>query len=298
MCGKDYPKVGNRTQANMLLPTYSHQLFNSQRMDEKPKVGIWEFHYESRDIRDKRIHPAAFPIALAKSVIANFTHRGELVLDPFVGTGTTLIASRDLDRNAVGFDIKKEYIDLCKKRVAQVALEGSSQQIPILDDARNTSNYLEPNSISLIFTSPSYANLLNRVRLNKSRRGDLCMNSHYLKVEQYSQDTRDLGTLPVERYTDAISSIFEALFKLLTSGGHCVINVTDMWWSGRKYGKRIPIHTHVLHALEKIEYEFRNTVIWDRNNIVNKIGIFGWPSNYITMGTTFEYLLHFWKPPV
>ena len=48
-------------------------------------------------------------------------------------------------------------------------------------------------------------------------------------------------------------------------------------------------------VLRKEGYEFRNTIIWDRTNIVNGVGIFGWPSNYITMGTTFEYLLHFMK---
>jgi hypothetical protein len=48
--------------------------------------------------------------------------------------------------------------------------------------------------------------------------------------------------------------------------------------------------------LRSVGYELRNTIIWDRTNIVNNIGIFGWPSNYITMGTTFEYLLDFWRP--
>src|SRR2546422_5371223 len=49
----------------------------------------------------------------------------------------------------------------------------------------------------------------------------------------------------------------------------------------------------LIEALRSVGYELRNIVIWDRTNIVNRIGIFGWPSNYITMGTTFEYLLDF-----
>ena len=57
------------------------------------------------------------------------------------------------------------------------------------------------------------------------------------------------------------------------------------------------MHINVFHALTNAGFEFRNTIIWDRTNIVNKIGIFGWPSNYITMGVTFEYLLDFWKVP-
>jgi len=70
-----------------------------------------------------------------------------------------------------------------------------------------------------------------------------------------------------------------------------------MWWSDGDGGKRIPIHIYAYHAMLEAGYELRNTIIWDRTNIVNQIGIFGWPSNYITMGTTFEYLLDFWRPP-
>jgi DNA modification methylase len=70
-----------------------------------------------------------------------------------------------------------------------------------------------------------------------------------------------------------------------------------MWWSDGAAGRRIPIHIYVYHAMMDAGFELRNTIIWDRTNIVNRVGIFGWPSNYITMGTTFEYLLDFWKPP-
>ena len=68
----------------------------------KNQLGVWQFNYESRDIRDKSLHPATFPISLAKRVITLFSHEGELVLDPFVGSGTTLVAARDTNRNAVG----------------------------------------------------------------------------------------------------------------------------------------------------------------------------------------------------
>ena len=66
-----------------------------------------------------------------------------------------------------------------------------------------------------------------------------------------------------------------------------------MWWEN----ERITIHVSLIEELRKRGYELRNIIIWDRTNIVNNIGIFGWPSNYITMGVTFEYLLDFWKPP-
>ncbi|MDI6768762.1 MAG: DNA methyltransferase [Anaerolineales bacterium] len=256
----------------------------------KSQIGVWQFFYESRDIRDKNLHPATFPLSLAKKIISLFTHEGELVLDPFVGSGTTLLAAQDLNRNAVGFDLQEKYIDLCAHRLVSNNLFNQAQQVAIQDDALHISNYLEPSSVSLIWTSPPYANLLNRKRKNKSRRER--NNEQLGKVEQYSQDPRDLGTMPLDEYTHAIGDIYEKLLPLLRPKARCVINVPDMWWEN----ERITIHLSLIDELRKRGYELRNTIIWDRTNIVNKVGIFGWPSNYITMGTTFEYLLDFWKP--
>ncbi len=160
------------------------------------------------------------------------------------------------------------------------------------DDARNIAQYFEEESITCIVTSPPYANLLNRERLNKSRRGVERKNEQYKKVEQYSQRPEDLGTLDLEAYGKAMAEIFAGVLPLLKKKGHCMINVPDMWWDN----KRVTIHIAVIEALRSVGYELQNTIIWDRTNIVNNIGIFGWPSNYITMGTTFEYLLDFWRP--
>lgn len=233
------------------------------------QLGVWQFAYEGRDIRDKNLHPATFPIALAKRVISLFTHEGELVLDPFVGSGTTLVAARDLNRNAVGFDLQAKSITLCAERLESYTLFNQAQQIAIQDDARNIPAYLEPETVSLIWTSPPYANLLNRKRLNKSRRKR--RNEQYGKIEQYSQDPRDLGTMPLEEYTQAMGDIFEALFSLLRPRAHCVINVPDIWWED----KRITIHVALVEELRKRGYELRNIIIWDRTNIVNQVGIFG-----------------------
>ena len=259
----------------------------------KAQLGVWRFTYEGRDIRDKRIHPATFPIALARRVIELFTHVGELVLDPFVGTGTTLVAAQDLDRNAIGFDLQEKYVEVARRRLAQTDAFRHTQQIVVCDDARCIPEYVLPGTVKLIFTSPPYANLLNRPRLNKSRRSDQRRNEQFLKVEQYSQDPRDLGTLPLEPYTREMARIFEALLPLLRPDGHCVVNIPDMWWEDQ----RVTLHIALVEALRGVGYELRNIIIWDRTNIVNRIGIFGYPSNYITMGTTFEYLLHFRKAP-
>ncbi len=258
----------------------------------KSQLGVWQFFYEGRDIRDKKVHPATFPISLARKVIELFTHEGELVLDPFVGSGTTLVAASDLNRDAVGFDLQKSYVELSASRLQPNAnLLNNAQQVAVHDDARNIPLYFQPETVALIWTSPPYANLLNRERKNKSRRDR--KTEQLGKVEQYSQDSRDLGTMVLEEYALAMGEIYEKLLPLLRPKGHCVINVPDMWWEN----KRITIHVALIEELRRRGYELRNVIIWDRTNIVNRIGIFGWPSNYITMGVTFEYLLDFWRPP-
>jgi DNA modification methylase len=258
----------------------------------KAQVGVWRFFYEGRDVRDKEVHPATYPISLAARCIELFTHRGELVVDPFVGSGTTLVAARDAGRNAAGFDLNPAYVELSQSRLAQPSLLGGCQQVAVCADARDIPSYLGEETVSLILTSPPYANLLNRRRRNKSRRGDERRNTQYMRVEQYSQNPRDLGTLPLAEYAAQMGAIFGGLLPLLRPRAHCVVNVPDMWWEN----ERITIHIGVVEALRAAGYELRNTIIWDRSDIVNRMGIFGWPSNYITAGVTFEYLLDFWRP--
>jgi DNA modification methylase len=263
----------------------------------KSQVAIWEFSYEKRDIRDKDVHPATFPIALAAQCIKLFTHKGELVLDPFVGSGTTLVAAQDLDRNAVGFDLKKEYTQLSQSRLTQTRLQDSkTKQLAKCDDALNIPQYIKKETVSLAFTSPPYANMLNRPRLNKSMRGDLRRNEHFLKVQQYSNDPRDLGTMEPEDYANAIGEIYRGILPLMRPKAHSVINVADLWVRNEEGGKRVMIPWLVTKAMEEAGYELRNMIFWDRRNLVNQVGIFGWPSNYITLGTTYQYILDFWRP--
>ena len=258
------------------------------------QVAIWEFFYEKRDVRDKNIHPAVFPIALPKKCIELFTHKGELVLDPFLGIGTTLVAALDSDRNAVGFDLNKKYTDYSKKRLAQPKLNFSveTKQIVVCDDAINIPKYLEKETVALSVTSPPYANMLNHQRLNKSIRGDLRKNEHYLKVQQYSNNPRDLGIMKLQEYIEALTEIYKGILPLLKPRAHCIININDLWENNRRYST----HSYIIEAMEKVGYEFRNIIIWDKRKLVNRVGIYGWPSNYITLSTTFEYILDFWKP--
>ncbi len=255
-------------------------------------VAIQEFYYESRDVRNKNIHPASFPIALPAHFIKLLTHTGELVLDPFVGIGSTLVAAQDLGRNAIGFDLQEKYIKIAKRRLSQIRLSGDTQQVTISDDANQISKYLSEGTVALCITSPPYPEFLTHPRKNKSYRGDLRTNEYYLQVQQYSDDLRDLGHMDHKKYKQNLIKIYRGIFPLMKSNAHCIVNINDLWKENRRY----PTHIIVIEALEKAGFELRNIIIWDKRNLVNKVGIFGWPNNFITLGATMEYILDFWKP--
>jgi len=208
-------------------------------------VTIKEFFYESRDIRDKSIHPAMFPISLPAHFIQLLTHKGELVLDPFAGVGSTLIAAQDLGRNAVGFDLQQKYIDVCKKRLSQTRLEDIAQQIAIADGADKISEYLPEDSIALSITSPPYPDFLTHKRKNKSIRGDLRENAHYDTIQQYSNDPRDLGHMTHAKFKSQMTKIYKGILPLMKPNSHCIININDLW----KDNKRYDTHVVVIKAL-------------------------------------------------
>jgi len=64
-------------------------------------------------------HSAVFPVALPEWFINLFTEEGDMVLDPFMGSGTTLLAAQKLTRNSIGIEIMPEYYEMVKERIKQ-----------------------------------------------------------------------------------------------------------------------------------------------------------------------------------
>lgn len=77
-------------------------------------LSVWEIAPESaRSVG----HPAPFPVELAKRVVQLYSYRGDVVLDPFAGSGTTCVAAKQLGRKYVGFDISEEYCAIARERL-------------------------------------------------------------------------------------------------------------------------------------------------------------------------------------
>ncbi len=87
--------------------------------------GVWNFNGESK----KRIgHPAPFPIELPRRCIKLFSFVGDTILDPFLGSGSTLLACLQTERAGIGVDIDKNYCELAKKRLLA---EGQINQLKL-----------------------------------------------------------------------------------------------------------------------------------------------------------------------
>ena len=71
---------------------------------------------------DGAYHPAQKPIKFVSQIIGRLTEPGGLILDPFMGSGTTLRAAKDLGRQAIGIEIEERYCEIAAKRLAQEVL--------------------------------------------------------------------------------------------------------------------------------------------------------------------------------
>jgi site-specific DNA-methyltransferase (adenine-specific) len=81
-------------------------------------LGLWSFPGENPE---KIGHPAPFPLELPKRCIKLFSYVEDIVLDPFVGSGTTLVAASLLKRRAIGIDISRKYCEIAKERLIKEA---------------------------------------------------------------------------------------------------------------------------------------------------------------------------------
>lgn len=106
--GKNY----DSTAKNMDGESGRHKLtyvVNSEAVD----YNVWDIAVA----QNKTCHPAVFPYELAKKHILSWSNPGDLVLDPFAGSGTTLLAARDLGRNYIGMEMNVGYFSLCEERL-------------------------------------------------------------------------------------------------------------------------------------------------------------------------------------
>jgi site-specific DNA-methyltransferase (adenine-specific) len=79
---------------------------------------VWTYPHPGGEL-----HPTQKPEGLLRQLIQQFSDAGETVIDPFMGSGTTLLAAKDLGRKAIGIEIEERYCEIAAKRLAQGVLD-------------------------------------------------------------------------------------------------------------------------------------------------------------------------------
>lgn len=96
----------------------SVQVARTGRLNGPRDEGVLRFHVGPI----KPYHPAEKPIALIKYLIGKTTDCGDVIFDPFMGSGTTLRAAKDLGRRAIGIELEERYCEIAAKRLQQSVL--------------------------------------------------------------------------------------------------------------------------------------------------------------------------------
>ena len=250
----------------------------------KYSFSIWrDIRKNSDEIKTK--HPAMFPIQLASRIIEIFTIKKDVVLDPFMGIGSTIIAAYENDRKGIGFELSKEYIEDTYKRLEKIR-ETLHKEKELSDpeiynkDSRLLLEYIKDKTVDLCVTSPPYWDILNMRRTADKR-----------KISNYSDSKTDLGN--IKNYNEFLSElnvIFSKVYDVLKVKGHCVVILMDI----RKKDRFYPLHYDIAKNMENIGFTFEDIIIWDRQHEYNNMRPLGYPYVF-RVNKVHEYILIFRK---
>jgi site-specific DNA-methyltransferase (adenine-specific) len=126
-----FKKLGNQ-------PKVSKEIKEQSKMTVEEWKEYFSGHWNFGGTRQDG-HIAMFPEELPKRLIKMFAFKGETVLDPFMGSGTTALAARNLERNSIGYEINPEFIDIIKDKlnIEQADFSGTNYEFLIDDDKIN-----------------------------------------------------------------------------------------------------------------------------------------------------------------
>lgn len=208
------------------------------------------------------LHPASFPPSMIQDFIKFFTKPKDLVLDPFVGTGSTLVACDETGRRGVGIELYPKYVKTARSRTEFPILQG---------DAREQLKTLNSQSFSLCITSPPYWRILKK----KKDYNQIARKEKGLDL-QYGENPSDLGLIDEkEEFLKELSKIFVQIHDLLQPGGHLIVFIQNI----RDKGEMVPLAFELPSYISKW-YTFLGERIWLQNQKV--LRPYGYPYSFVS----------------
>lgn len=195
-----------------------------------PKRGSWATH--------KGDYKGNWSPHIPKNLILNYTKSNDTILDCFVGSGTTLIEAKLLNRNAIGIDINNNALDITKNRL-NFSTNNNSQIKLFLADARKL-DMLKDCSIDFICTHPPYANII-----------------------KYSNNIKnDLSNLNYNDFLLQMNKVSKELFRVLKKSHYCSFMIGDI----RKNGNVIPLGFLTMQIFVNNGFRLKEIIIKEQHN--------------------------------
>lgn len=246
----------------------------------KEWIKLTKSFWTSEKCKEDRIalrHPAPFMVKDIKKLISMFTKKDMKVFDPFLGSGTTIVAAVLSGRKGFGIDLSQKYIDLCSERFNQLKLDQNNFRMMRGDSTKDIEKLFKDDFFDYIITSPPYHNILqnkaNGLRNDNSKKG--FRNGARLGVEYYSNDANDLGNQKTfNEFIKLLSKVMQNCFKKLRSGKYCTIIISDFTIDK----KEVCIQAYIVDMMVKIGFEFVGTTVLLQNN--KPLYPFGYPFAY------------------
>ncbi|MGC8861595.1 MAG: DNA methyltransferase [Armatimonadota bacterium] len=202
-------------------------------------------------------HPATFAESDVVKLLEFFTKPGERVLDPFVGSGSTLVACAQCGRNGVGIELVDRWVRVARERIAQQDLMTQQKLIP--GDAREVMPTLDDESFEFIVTSPPYWAILRKDRDHK------VTAERKLRGLQtrYSDEARDLGNITsYEEFLEELGRVFKECRRVLAKGRYMCVVVSDF----RHKSKFVAYHADLARVVEAVGFSLEGITILVQDN--------------------------------
>jgi len=247
--------------------TCSWFIFNALQKDLK----------EEREISpNTQDHPATYSPTMIEDFVKFFTKKGENVLDPFCGIGSTLVACKRTGRIGYGIELNKKYYELSLKRTPEFKKN-------IFNENAENIKKLDLPKMAFSISSPPYWNVLNRSTKDfKTKRTKNGFDVNYSEHEE------DLGNVEnYEVFLERTAKIYFDIYDLLKDGGYLVVIVKNV----KKEGTMYPLAWDLARILSK-KYQLKDEKIW----IQDKVGLapYGYPAAW-TSNILHHYCLIFQK---
>lgn len=249
-------------------------------------ASFW-FSEPSVEDRAAYAHPAPFMVRDVEKLIKLFTKQGMTVFDPFVGSGTTLLAAARLDRVGVGIDLNPEYRSLALARLRGNGIRKGYRFL--LGDAEKKTSALGP--VDYIVTSPPYHHILRNgtkgIRHNNGKQYRIGPRDG---VQFYSDLANDLGNF--ERYEDFLSAlkrIMSKAFLKLRAGRYASVILSDF----TVMKAEVCVQGDVVRLMQEIGFVFCGTTVLLQT--VKPLYPFGYPYAY-KINHHHQNIMNFVKP--